>query len=124
MKKLLFALSALALAACGQTPAGVDDAAPGGAAPLEAPAETDTAPGEDDLRVQPEMDALDRMGDACGMAPFRRYLGQPASDIPQADLPARARIVGPGTRVTMDYAPRRLNILTDEAGAIIGFKCG
>ena len=122
MRKLLFALSALALAACGQSPVDSDITAPGAAQPVEAPAES--VPGEGDTRVQPEMDALDRMGDACGMAPFRRYLGQPASDIPQADLPARARIVGPGSRVTMDYAPRRLNILTDEAGAIIGFKCG
>mgnify|MGYP006274046667 CR=1 FL=1 len=121
MKHFLIGMLGLALAACGQTPTGDGGAGTPETAPVETPEET--SPGEDAV-VQPELDPLDRMGDACGMAPFRRYLGQAASDIPEDELPPRARIVGPDTQVTMDYAPRRLNILTDEAGTVIGFKCG
>lgn len=77
-----------------------------------------------DSVVKPEMDVLDRVEDTCGMAAFESYIGQPAASIPAADLPDRARIVGPDTQVTMDYVEGRLNVLTDEAGTVIGLKCG
>ena len=93
------------------------------------PVETEgEAPGagvsEPDSVAKPEMDVLDRVQDTCGMAAFESYIGQPAANIPAADLPDRARIVGPDTQVTMDYSEGRLNVLTDEAGTVIGLKCG
>ncbi len=118
MRLIVIGALALALTACGQTPDRTEDAA------RAEPVPSAVASEDDDAIVQPEMDPLDRMGDSCGMASFRQYLGTPASDIPEDDLSARARIVGPDTQVTMDYAPRRLNILTDETGTVIGFKCG
>ncbi|NBC20114.1 MAG: hypothetical protein GVY06_03550 [Alphaproteobacteria bacterium] len=121
MRHILVGSFVLALCACGQTPGSEEGATP---AEPEMPAETvETAP-EGEVRVQPEMDALDRVGDRCGIAPLRGYLGEAADEIPDGELPEQARIVGPDTQVTMDYVPRRLNILTDEAGTVIGFKCG
>ena len=34
------------------------------------------------------------------------------------------RVIAPGTVVTMDYRTDRLNVMTDEEGAITGFRCG
>lgn len=82
------------------------------------------AGGIPDAMVKPEMDVLDRVADTCGLAAFEPYLGQPAASIPAGELPERARIVGPDTQVTMDYVQVRLNVLTDEAGTVIGLKCG
>ena len=75
--------------------------------------------------VQPEWDALDRVGaDTCGMRVVRGFLGKPAADIPAERLPEIFRILAPTDQATMDYIQARLNVLTDEDGMIIGFKCG
>jgi len=109
MRALVIGLAGLALAACGSAP--------------EAPAETE-APAEDAL-VQPEWDALDRVGaDTCGMRVVRGFLGRPASDIPPERLPEFHRILAPTDQATMDYVETRLNVLIDEEGTVIGFKCG
>ncbi|WP_430403710.1 I78 family peptidase inhibitor [Hyphomonas sp.] len=93
--------------------------------PVEPEAEAPSAGvSEPDSVAKPEMDVLDRVEDTCGMAAFESYIGQPAASIPAVDLPDRARIVGPDTQVTMDYVEGRLNVLTDEAGTVIGLKCG
>jgi len=95
--------------------------------PVETVADT-SAPAaevsEPDHSVKPEMDILDRVEDTCGLDALKPYLGQQAGDIPADVLPERSRIVGPDTQVTMDYVPTRVNVLTDEAGMVIGLKCG
>ena len=78
-----------------------------------------------DSMVQPEWDALDRVGaDTCGMRVVRGFLGRPASEIPPQRLPEFHRILAPTDQATMDYFETRLNVLTDEEGTVIGFKCG
>ncbi|MEM9739221.1 MAG: I78 family peptidase inhibitor [Pseudomonadota bacterium] len=102
----LVCLASLALAACG----GASDA------PVTAP---------DDALVQPEWDALDRVGaDTCGIRVVRGFLGKAASEIPAERLPEIVRILAPTDQATMDYIQARLNVMTDEDGMIIGFKCG
>lgn len=109
MRALLFCLAGLVLAACGSAP--------------DAPAEPE-APADEAL-VQPEWDALDRVGaDTCGMRVVRGFLGRQASEIPPERLPEVFRILAPTDQATMDYIQTRLNILTDEDGMVIGFKCG
>lgn len=103
-----------ALAACS-APAP-ETSAP---APETAPA----APGEEAM-VQPEWDALDRVQDTCGMRVVRGFLGKLAEEIPADRLPEQVRILAPTDQATMDYVPQRLNVLTDEDGMVIGFKCG
>jgi len=124
MQYLIALVSGLVLlAGCGNadTEKSASPNAPAASAPEAAEG---SRPGGEDRVVQPEMDPLDRTGDTCGMTPFRRYIGEPADDIPREDLPENARIVSPSDRVTMDYSPRRLNILTDDAGTVIALKCG
>ena len=124
--RLCAAAGALALlAACGGTPdtgsAPVDDEV----APVAETTEPATDPqGGEEAMVQPEWDALDRVQDTCGMSAVRGFLGEAAGDIPAPRLPDVFRILAPTDQATMDYLPRRLNILTDEAGTVIGFKCG
>ncbi|MEL6568721.1 MAG: I78 family peptidase inhibitor [Pseudomonadota bacterium] len=116
----LVCLASLALVSCGSAPgegqngAGIHtDALP--------PAEAQS----DDAMVQPEWDTLDRVGaDTCGMRVVRGFLGKPAADIPAERLPEIFRILAPTDQATMDYIQARLNVLTDEDGMIIGFKCG
>lgn len=125
---LLPALFALILAAGCSAPAPSSDApaepdAPA-SAPAPAPESPAPAPPEGEAMVQPEWDGLDRVQDTCGMSAVRGFLGRDASSIPEARLPEQVRILAPTDQATLDYVPRRLNILTDEAGKVIGFKCG
>jgi len=120
MRAFVIGLAGLALAACGSAPgegengAGIDtDALP--------PASRNG----DEAMVQPEWDALDRVGaDTCGMRVVRGFLGRPASEIPPERLPEFHRILAPTDQATMDYVETRLNVLIDEEGTVIGFKCG
>lgn len=80
--------------------------------------------GSEERLAQPEMDMLDRVQDTCGMAVVRGFLGDPVSDIPENRILETTRILAPGDQATMDYVPRRLNILVDEERMVIGFKCG
>ena len=113
------------LAACGGTPDTGPETVESETAPIAEPAEptADSQNGEEAM-VQPEWDALDRVQDTCGMAAVRDFLGKAAGDIPAPRLPEVFRILAPTDQATMDYLPRRLNILTDEVGTVIGFKCG
>lgn len=106
-------------AACGNPPE--TDGQPGAPPPPETGGQ-DASGGE--ARVQPEWDALDRTADTCGMAAVRGYVGERASEIPDSRLPEQVRVLAPTDRATMDYVPQRLNVLTDEGGTVIGFKCG
>lgn len=89
-----------------------------------APVETPDAANESDTAVQPEMNPIDTMDDTCGMAALETYVGQQASEIPEAEMPENTRVVGPDDQVTMDYVPTRLNVLTDAEGVVLSLKCG
>lgn len=59
--------------------------------------------------------------------------GWVAGDKPTPEVIERARlesgspevrVIAPGERVAVDFRPERLNISTDEGGAITGLACG
>ncbi|MEZ5953315.1 MAG: I78 family peptidase inhibitor [Hyphomonas sp.] len=109
-------LAGLALLAACAAPA--NDVTPGPDAEAQAPA------GGGDRVAQPEWDVLDRVDDTCGLEALKPWLGKPSGDLPEGTLKARDRILSPDSQATMDYAPDRLNVLTNDDGIIIGLKCG
>ena len=65
-----------------------------------------------------------KMVDDCGADNLRALIGKPRSALNGVTLPASVRIISPGTPVTMDYSPTRLNIDLDEKGVIVDLRCG
>lgn len=64
----------------------------------------------------------------CGAGQLGAYIGQPASDqvlalIRQWRGDNPIRVLKPGSMMTMDYLPGRLNIFLDEKDRIKEFKC-
>jgi len=62
--------------------------------------------------------------DSCDAAPFRRLIGKPDSVFHVMDLPDTVRLIHPGTPVTRDYRPARVNIEIDASGTIVKVWCG
>jgi hypothetical protein len=65
----------------------------------------------------------------CDAKYVAKYLGQDGTErlgkrVQRRSRADRIRWVRPGTVVTMDYIPTRLNIELDEAGKVKNFKCG
>ena len=61
----------------------------------------------------------------CKTAQYQRYIGRNRSELPARPADEVWRVTCTTCPVTMDYSPRRLNILFDEAtGAIREVKCG
>jgi len=62
----------------------------------------------------------------CGAAAFQHLVGQPVTpneaEIGSGDRPVR--IIPPGTAVTMDHRPDRLNVDLDENDVITRIWCG
>lgn len=61
---------------------------------------------------------------ACGAAGMQDLIGKDQSVFAAMTLPEGTRIITPGTAVTEDYRPTRLNIDVDRAGKITGVWCG
>jgi hypothetical protein len=64
----------------------------------------------------------------CGAEQLGAYVGQPASDEVLARIrewrgDAPIRVLKPGSAMTMDYRPERLNIFLDDKGVIEKFQC-
>lgn len=62
--------------------------------------------------------------DACGAAAMQGLVGRPLTAFDSAALTVPWRILRPGTAVTMDFNPARLNVTVDEADAITRVGCG
>lgn len=62
--------------------------------------------------------------DPCQTGRYAHLIGQPKSALAQTALPAPTRIIAPGTAVTMDYAPTRLNVMVNAQGTITDLRCG
>ncbi|SLN45282.1 I78 family peptidase inhibitor [Ruegeria meonggei] len=80
-----------------------------------------TPPPPDDSPLPPEAAPVDLAfceGDA-----FAGSVGQPVSGI-QAQLPERARVLGPDGIATQDYRIDRLNVYVDSEGVIQRLTCG
>lgn len=55
---------------------------------------------------------------------FTHWIGQPV-DKDALDLMGRPfRILPPGSMMTMDHSPERINVHTDETGTVIDVTCG
>lgn len=68
------------------------------------------------------------MNSDCGAGQLGAYVGQPASDAAlsairqwRGDNPVR--VLKPGSAMTMDYRPGRLNVFLDDQGRIEKFSC-
>jgi len=67
----------------------------------------------------------DPQADHCGRAAFEPYIGQHIDDVPE-ELKARdlLRILPPGSLITMDMRPDRLNVRLGPDGIILSLRCG
>jgi hypothetical protein len=77
--------------------------------------------GRDYQREQAEAAAASQ--DTCGLANFRDLVGVHMDEIDRTRLPERARVITPDMMVTQDYAPGRLNVLTDSQGVVSSLRC-
>lgn len=62
--------------------------------------------------------------DTCGATPVMRLVGQPITAFDPTTIRGPVRVIGPGTMVTQDYAPSRLNVSHNEAQVIDRISCG
>jgi peptidase inhibitor I78 family protein len=60
----------------------------------------------------------------CGADRLQHLLGQPGSQVALLGLPGPLRMIDPGTMVTQDFRPDRINFEMDEAGNIRRISCG
>ena len=60
---------------------------------------------------------------ACGAAELQGLVGQPASVLQTMKFALETRVIRPGTAVTMDYRPDRLNIDIDAGERIARVYC-
>lgn len=62
-------------------------------------------------------------GEPCGAAAYADLVGK---NLAAVTLPAElnTRVIRPGSMVTQDYVPERLNIELDEGGVITRLRCG
>ncbi len=69
------------------------------------------------MAVEPEQNA-------CGAAGMQDLIGRDDAVIAVMTFPEGTRVIYPGTPVTEDYHPDRLNIDIDQSGKITGVWCG
>jgi hypothetical protein len=62
--------------------------------------------------------------DACGAAALQDLVGEPVAGHEFDSNNRPVRIIPPGTAVTMDFNPERLNVETDADGVIVRIYCG
>ena len=63
--------------------------------------------------------------DQCNAAQYQRYIGRNRSELPPRPADEIWRVTCTTCPVTMDYSPRRLNILFEQStGVIREVKCG
>ena len=61
---------------------------------------------------------------ACGAAGMQDLVGQDKAVLATMTFPVGTRVIEPGTAVTEDYRPDRLNIDVDAGDRITGVWCG
>ncbi len=64
------------------------------------------------------------MVESCGAENLGALIGKPTSALQGVALPEAVRVITPGSRVTADYSPTRLNIYVDDKGIITAMRCG
>jgi hypothetical protein len=66
----------------------------------------------------------DPSGDTCRSAQHAALIGQSEAAIGAAGVTEPYRVLKPGSVVTQDYSPARLNIHMNTAGTITRLTCG
>ncbi len=74
--------------------------------------------------VFPANESTDREDTACDVPRYQGMIGHPSAVLNTVALPPATRIIRPGTVVTMDYNPVRLNIGLDAQERITRVWCG
>lgn len=116
MKHIITAcIAGIALMAC--SPPASDTTTPSPDASAVAP-ETNPAPPAPVAGADPAVD------DTCGMVQHAGLIGKPATDPAVPPAGPQVRHLPPGSQVTMDFSPTRLNIDIDAAGVITALRCG
>ncbi|MDJ0277132.1 I78 family peptidase inhibitor [Sphingomonas sp. 2R-10] len=80
-------------------------------------------------QAQSEAGAPPELPGDCGAGAVAGLVGKPFSAALEAEAKRRTsartiRAIRPGTAVTMDFQPNRLNIDIDEKNVVTGFRCG
>ncbi|WP_294621247.1 I78 family peptidase inhibitor [uncultured Roseovarius sp.] len=73
---------------------------------------------------QPEAETPPDMAESCGADALQHLLGEPRSAFDSMSVEAPTRILPPGSAMTMDHRPDRLNVDLDEDGRITRIWCG
>lgn len=69
-------------------------------------------------------DANPARADTCGAAALAGFIGGPASALEGQTGTHPLRVIAPGTMVTMDMIPGRVNAHTDAEGIVLRITCG
>ncbi len=77
--------------------------------------------GDPDSLFKP--DAFTVAGNLCGASDYAHLVGEPFAETHQAALPANARVIGGNAANTLEYAPRRINVILDGEGRIAAIGC-
>jgi len=67
---------------------------------------------------------VERTPDTCGLTGFQGLVGQPASAVNTIPSSQPVRIVAPGSIVTTEYNPQRVNVDVNESNIITNVRCG
>lgn len=62
-------------------------------------------------------------GNACGASDYAHLVGEPFGEMQQAALPADSRVIRHNMANTLEYAPKRINVILDGAGRIAAIGC-
>jgi hypothetical protein len=64
------------------------------------------------------------MAETCGADALQHLVGEPRSAFERTGVEVPTRILPPGSAMTMDHRPDRLNVDLDEDGRIARIWCG
>ncbi|MEM9845233.1 MAG: I78 family peptidase inhibitor [Pseudomonadota bacterium] len=67
---------------------------------------------------------VERTPDTCGLSDFLGLVGQPASAANSIVSSQPVRVVTPGSIVTNEYNPQRVNVDVDGNNTITSVRCG
>lgn len=74
--------------------------------------------------VAPPMPSVPAPGDSCGRAQYAGLVGNPLSTFDASKVTGPVRILAPGSIMTMDHRPDRLNIYHSARGIVEKVTCG
>lgn len=125
MRRALVLIGLAGLCACAP-PARAPSAPARAAAPIQpAPARYDTPTPYVTPKPSSQPTAPATAADPCGAAAHAYLVGKNRTEIPVPVDPALRRVTCSSCAVTMDFNPRRLNIVYDQgSGVITQVKCG